>query len=251
MVKKSESITALAPALLAAQKEIGVAVKGSENPYFKSKYADLQAVIETVKEPLNNNGIVFLQAVDESIETILLHESGEFISSQTPIFCKKENDPQAFGSGVTYSKRYALQAILGLPTADDDGNAAAKPAKPDEKKPKTQKPAPDANQKMIAVFCKEIVSKQPYYTITCDLDSSDPYKLKLLGKEPTTDQIQGLAIDAFFNLTKELDMKGKTVAGLKKLSALKGERLTRVVVRVNELYDRHILLLDEAKEAQE
>jgi len=131
MIERSDEIAEIAKALLGAQKEIGVAVKGSENPYFKSSYADLQIVIESVKEPLNNNGVVFLQAVNISengpqIVTTLLHESGQWVCSTTPVFCAKPNDPQAFGSGITYSKRYALQAILGLPTADDDGNAAAK-----------------------------------------------------------------------------------------------------------------------------
>lgn len=129
MIEKSENITLLAVALLKAQKEMGAALKDAKNPFFKSSYADLKAVIEAIKDPLNNNGITYLQAVDSfesvpSIETILLHESGQFISSRTPVFCAKPNDPQAFGSGITYSKRYALQAFMGLPTADDDGEAA-------------------------------------------------------------------------------------------------------------------------------
>jgi len=130
MITQSDNITNLAAALLKAQKAIGVAVKGSENPFYKSKYSDLGSVISAIKEPLNANGIAFLQAVDSIdgtnpvIDTILLHESGQFLSSRTPVFCAKTNDPQAFGSGVTYSKRYALQALLGLPTVDDDGEAA-------------------------------------------------------------------------------------------------------------------------------
>jgi hypothetical protein len=150
MITHSDQISNLASALLKAQIDIGVALKTSTNPYFKSKYADLQAVIDAVKEPLNRHGISFLQAVDKAagddlpvIDTILLHESGQHLSTRTPVFCAKPNDPQAFGSGITYSKRYALQALLGLPTEDDDGNAAtannsnsktqAKPqAKPEE-----------------------------------------------------------------------------------------------------------------------
>ena len=130
MITKSEQITNLAAALLKAQTQIGCAVKGARNPFFKSTYADLGSVIEAVKGPLNDNGITFLQAVDSdpgdnaAVDTILLHESGQFISSRTPVFCAKPNDPQAFGSGITYSKRYALQALLGIPTADDDGEGA-------------------------------------------------------------------------------------------------------------------------------
>ncbi len=130
MITKSEQITNLAAALLKAQRAIGFAVKGAKNPFFKSTYADLGAVIEAIKGPLNDNGITFLQAVDSdpgdsaAVDTILLHESGQFISCRTPVFCAKPNDPQAFGSGLTYSKRYALQALLGIPTADDDGEGA-------------------------------------------------------------------------------------------------------------------------------
>lgn len=129
MVEKSENITNLAGALLKAQKQMGSALKDAENPYYKSNYADLKAVIDAIKEPLNANGITFLQAVNGSgdsnpvVETMLLHESGQYLCAKTPVFCAKPNNPQAFGSGVTYSKRYALQAFLGLPTKDDDGNA--------------------------------------------------------------------------------------------------------------------------------
>jgi hypothetical protein len=131
MITHSDQISNLASALLKAQQDIGAVLKTATNPYFKSKYADLQAVIDAVKEPLNRHGISFLQAVDKVagddlpvIDTILLHESGQYLSTRTPVFCAKPNDPQAFGSGITYSKRYALQALLGLPTEDDDGNAA-------------------------------------------------------------------------------------------------------------------------------
>lgn len=145
MIDRSEDLSKLAPSLLKAQQEIGRALNSSSNPYFKSSYANLLTVIEAVKGPLNTHGIAFLQAVDRDesgapmIDTILLHETGQYISSRTPVYCKKPDDPQAFGSGVTYSKRYALQSIMGLPTADDDGEQAMarnskqaeKPAPPD------------------------------------------------------------------------------------------------------------------------
>ena len=147
MICHSEQISNIAAALLKAQRDIGHALKSAENPYFKSRYADLTVVIESVKTPLNENGITFLQAVDSNeegvpvIDTILLHESGQYLSTRTPVFCNKPNDPQAFGSGVTYSKRYALQAILGLPTEDDDAESAT--THDDKRKPAAyQKPTP-------------------------------------------------------------------------------------------------------------
>ena len=156
MIERSDNITNLAAALLKAQKEMGTALKDSKNPYFKSSYADLKAVIDAIKEPLNNSGITFLQAVNGGgegnpvIETMLLHESGQFLCTRTPVFCAKPNDPQAFGSGVTYSKRYALQAFMGLPTEDDDGNKGS--GKTEKPEVKNSKPKEKQNEIVDMVF---------------------------------------------------------------------------------------------------
>lgn len=130
---KSESIAAFAPALLLAQIAITSAVKDAENPYFNSKYADLASVIDAVKGPLNSNDILFMQGVGYgqhgvTVETMLLHKSGEWMSSILEIPLGKM-DAQAVGSATSYGKRYGLQAMTGLPTADDDGNAATAPTK--------------------------------------------------------------------------------------------------------------------------
>ena len=126
---KSESIVKIAPALLKAQKEIGGAKKDSQNPFFKSSYADLGSVMEACKEHLNNNGILVLQpvGVDETggyVETVLLHESGEFIADRMHIVAKEENNPQAYGSAISYARRYSLQSMLFIPATDDDGESA-------------------------------------------------------------------------------------------------------------------------------
>lgn len=126
----SQLITNLSKALLSAQKLMGGAIKGSKNPYFKSTYADLGAVLEACKDLLNDAGIVILQPVNRDalgtfVETTLLHaESGEFISSVTPVVFAKEGDPQAQGSAITYARRYGLQSLLGMPAEDDDGEKA-------------------------------------------------------------------------------------------------------------------------------
>lgn len=121
----SESIKNIIPALLEAQSEMGKAKKGAENPFFHSDYADLPTVMEVVKEPLNKYKIAVVQSVDgDRVRTVLLHESGEWISSEgTPIVSVKV-DPQAQGSAITYAKRYDLQALLFVPTVDDDGEKA-------------------------------------------------------------------------------------------------------------------------------
>ncbi len=122
---KSDSISNLAKALVKAQLMMGSAKKDAANPFFKSKYADLAEVVSVVKEPLLKNGISFLQIVTtEGVETTLVHESGEYISGVTPIVVAKANDPQALGSAITYARRYGLQAMLGIPSADDDGELA-------------------------------------------------------------------------------------------------------------------------------
>lgn len=128
-MKTSETIKTIAPALLKAQKLIGGATKGAANPFFKSKYADYGAVLEACKDHLNENGIMILQPHTANergsfVETILIHESGEWVSSETQVICAKQNDPQALGSAITYARRYGLQSLLAMPAEDDDGESA-------------------------------------------------------------------------------------------------------------------------------
>lgn len=124
-------MTNLMKALLKAQKEMGAATKGANNPFFRSKYADYGSVLEAVKEPLNNAGVLLLQPhimIDGNlyVKTVLVHaETGEEYSSTTPVVCSKVNDPQALGSAITYARRYGLQSLPCLPTEDDDANSAS------------------------------------------------------------------------------------------------------------------------------
>lgn len=122
----------LAKALLEAQKKMGNAVKDSSNPFFKSKYADLNAIREACMPALNENGIVVLQptvSIDGKnyVKTLLLHESGESMECLTEIIYSKINDAQAQGSGITYARRYGLQSFVNVGADDDDGNKASTP----------------------------------------------------------------------------------------------------------------------------
>lgn len=134
IMNKSESIKELACALAKAQGQMGGAHKGKDNPFFKSVYADLSSVVTAIREPLSSNGLSFIQATEPSdkdeirVITMLMHESGEWLSSTIAIPVSKA-DAQGYGSAITYAKRYGLQGLLGVPSEDDDGNAAAK-AKP-------------------------------------------------------------------------------------------------------------------------
>lgn len=126
---KSESLAKLAPALVKAQKNMGVALKDSKNPFFKSKYADLNAIIDAAIPALNDQGIAVVQApqiVDGKavIQTILLHESGEYLAGNSEVVASKQNDPQAAGSATTYARRYGLQAMATLKAEDDDAESA-------------------------------------------------------------------------------------------------------------------------------
>ena len=131
IMKTSESIKHIAPALLAAQKQMTFAAKDSTNPHFKNKYAGLPQVIDAIKGPLNDNGITFIQTptipeIDDVrllLVTRLLHESGEWIED-TAICPLPKQDPQGLGSAMTYLRRYSLAAICGLYQDDDDGEAA-------------------------------------------------------------------------------------------------------------------------------
>lgn len=120
----------IATALVKAQMEMGNAIKDSANPFFKSKYADLNSIREACIPSLNKHGIVVLQpltSIDGKnyVKTLLLHESGESIESLTEIIYNKQNDAQAQGSGITYARRYGLQSLVCIGADDDDGNKAS------------------------------------------------------------------------------------------------------------------------------
>ena len=130
-MRNSEQINELAVALNKAQADFMVAKKDAKNPFFKSKYATLNAVYEAVAEALLKNGLSVIQPiVGDAVETTIIHTSGQFITSSCPIVCAKQNDPQAMGSAITYARRYSLASLLGVMTdEDDDGEKAmARPA---------------------------------------------------------------------------------------------------------------------------
>jgi hypothetical protein len=127
-MESSLSITKIAASLLKAQSEMGNAVKSATNPFFKKQYADLNSVREAILPVLNKHGVSVIQPMciingEPFIETILLHESGEFISSFAKVVVDKPNDAQRHGSGISYARRYALQSIVNIGADDDDANS--------------------------------------------------------------------------------------------------------------------------------
>ena len=128
-MNKSESIVEISKALVKFHGEVSAVKKDASNPFFKSKYATLDNVLETIGKPLENAGLSFAQfpSGESGLTTILMHESGEWMEETFSVPLAK-NDPQGAGSAITYMRRYALGAILGLATEeDDDANSASKP----------------------------------------------------------------------------------------------------------------------------
>jgi hypothetical protein len=152
-VPAAQPLGSLAAALAAAQGEIEGAKKDSENPFFKSSYADLASVWDACRAPLVKNGLAIIQLVKGgpdtvTIETILAHKSGERIGSELTLR-PKATDPQGIGSAITYGRRYALAAMVGVCPVDDDGEAAMgrtapkAPQSPRSPAPGTDEPFPD------------------------------------------------------------------------------------------------------------
>lgn len=121
----------IAPAFIKAKQAFGPALKDKTNPAFRSKYADLGACLEAVDDALLANGIAMYQETFEdttgvTVETVFLHESGEMIRSGKLHVPASKQDPQGYGSALTYARRYSLMTACGIAPEDDDGNAATK-----------------------------------------------------------------------------------------------------------------------------
>ncbi len=137
-----QSIANLASALVKAQAEIEGATKDKVNPHFRSKYADLGAVVDAVKPALVKHGLAYVQVSHDrehaaAVETLIVHTSGETLSCGVMSVPVSKGDAQGFGSALTYARRYGLMAAFGVAPEDDDGNAAAA-AKPTPNTPTQQ-----------------------------------------------------------------------------------------------------------------
>lgn len=133
----------IATALVKAQKAFAPALKTATNPHYRTKYVDLAGCIEAVIDALNANGIALIQRTHPAddgvtVETLLIHESGETVSGGVLHVPASKQDPQGYGSALTYARRYSLMSACAIAPEDDDGNAATRSApkpKPVEKRP--------------------------------------------------------------------------------------------------------------------
>lgn len=139
-MRQSETITAIAPALVKAAAELGPIAKDATNPAFRNKYATLDAIMEQVRPVLARHGLAVMQGVTHpetvdgkvvglAVETRLLHQSGEWLATVVTLPVEKST-AQGAGSAISYGRRYGLSAMLGLTAEDDDGNAASTLARP-------------------------------------------------------------------------------------------------------------------------
>ena len=135
-------------ALAAAQSEMGPLVKGSNNPHFKSKYADLADLVTAVRGPFNRNGLAFFHQIVRGdgwsdMRTIVMHGETETSIQCDVALIVAKNDMQGMKSATTYAKRIGLESVSGVAPEDDDGNAAAKAAPKSEPKSAPQTVTPD------------------------------------------------------------------------------------------------------------
>jgi hypothetical protein len=158
---RSEQIQDLATALAKAQGRIEGATKDSTNPYFRSSYADLASVWNAIRQPLSANGLSVVQTVavegsDVTVTTLLLHESGQFISFDIKMIAQRQlkdgggwekiDTPQAIGSVITYARRYALQSLVGVAPEDDDGEAGSGRGQQPTQPPASQQRPPQGSR---------------------------------------------------------------------------------------------------------
>jgi hypothetical protein len=170
-MKTSESIKEIAVALHKFHGLMGKVGKDAVNPHFKNKYASLSNIIEATTPHLNAVGLSIIQLPCESgLETMLLHTSGEYISSVSLTPCKDASNPQALGSALTYARRYALGAVLSLNIDEDDDAQRATVAPAPQPKAKAEltpsHPKWEAAKKAVSEGTTTVADIEKAYTLT-------------------------------------------------------------------------------------
>jgi len=152
--------------LLKVQQEVGAISKDSKNPFFKSKYFDINGLINHVTPILSRHGLVLTQPIVGGVQCSVItdSESEEFVDSGLKL--PELNDPQKLGSAVTYYRRYTLCSLLALQAEDDDANIASK----ESKKPKTKPPVKDMEGLLKAIAGKTFTVQKAFdtYALTPD-----------------------------------------------------------------------------------
>ena len=202
-MKQSENITDLATALCLAQAQMGGAIKDSNNPFFKSSYADLTSVIKVIKQPFADNGLSFVQFPITSeggkgvgVSTMIMHSSGQWVQGEYLLPMDKIT-AQGAGSAITYARRYALQAMAGIPTVDDDAEGAMFRGQPAAQEPPQKRVRKTLVQAVVALVISSQASEETSELVEA-LAELDEIEKQVIWKQLTTKQKE------FVRLTKEM-----------------------------------------------
>jgi hypothetical protein len=187
-MEKSETIGKLTLALSKVQAQLKPAKENSKNPFFKSSYADLGAVWDSVRKLLAENELAIIQMPTDvgGLTTTLSHSSGEYISST--MYIPSKEDAHGVGSAISYARRYALASVVGVVTGDDDGNGAVKGTPNVSKKPASKPKLTDAQYKGMMKAIED--------------GKGDVVKQKMGGYTMT--KVQKQHLDSCIKLTEEL-----------------------------------------------
>lgn len=212
-MEHSEQINELAAALSKAQSEMSPAKKDTDNPFFKSKYADLASVWEACRKCLTENNLSVVQLPEQSesglmLRTILMHQSGQYISSVFNMPLGK-CDPQGYGSALTYARRYSLAALVGVYQDDDDANKATEQTKEHAKEPKK-----DANPNAItdAQIAKILSLCQEYGINNENLLAVLKWKFRVNNGKELTKAQAGLLINNMIGIWEEYAAQAQSAA---------------------------------------
>ncbi len=146
-METSETKAELFKAFANFKKKLKQPLKDADNPFFKSKYVPLENVVQVVDEAMEDTGLAYIQEIEDlddgymRVDTIVLHESGEYMVIKGSKVKPVKNDPQSAGSATTYARRYSLSTAFGIASdPDDDGNGASQQDKNNQQKNNTKQP---------------------------------------------------------------------------------------------------------------
>ena len=198
-MKKSESIKEISSALVIANKELKNVTYDSTNPFFKSKYASLAHILDTVRPIMTKNGLSVIQEASRpddgyiDVNTLLTHSSGEWIETVVNIAIGKRDGPQGVGIAITYGRRYAISALLNISSEEDnDGNDSEK--KEDKKNYDTidikavTEILKEADNKRTNALYSELKTKHVSYSTRVHLDNLFKWKYEVLKKKEVRDE---------------------------------------------------------------
>ena len=215
MLRTSEQINEISKALSLAQSELDIATKDATNPHFKSKFADLAAIVKASRKQLSKNGIAVVQGAFKDnndgwiLTTRLVHTSGQWLESDFPLLARDKTS-QAMGSATTYAKRYSLMAMTGVVSDDEDDDGEASMGRDRQKKP-----IPELGIRPFEPKKQEFKMTQEMFNKVKDLGghlelNPEEFLIKLkqiTGKDSSKDWVKSDYEKVIIKLTEELDQK--------------------------------------------